>query len=147
MNKTDLAYFAGIFDGEGCLVLHTRTYRKKDGDLSGPSYLEVSICNNNEWLIQQVKFAFGGNVYHRADKIWVWQARSKIALEFIQAIRPYARLKRPQIEIGIVFQQRKGPRNSLSSEELSWEGTQKMLIRSFNQSNSQTKNRHKEPAK
>lgn len=144
MKKTDLAYFAGIFDGEGCVTIRIRhsKYTLKTGEPQiWKGYgLEVSIANTNEWLCQQLLFSFGGNVYCRrlesaqSQRIWAWQSADKKALSFLEAILPYTKLKRPQLEIAMEYQKRKNQRGKgkLTDGELAVIEAERIMVSKMN---------------
>ena len=83
MKKTDLAYIAGIIDGEGTisLSLNKRSYR-----------IMVTVTNTNEWLIQRLKFMLGGNASPMAvplgnnKPVWRWNIVSNDALEMLLSL-------------------------------------------------------------
>jgi hypothetical protein len=87
----DLAYFAGFFDGEGCVA----AYRKK--------YV-VSLTNTDVRPLKQVQALWGGAISTQVDRpgavrdIWRWQIYGQKSRPFLEAIRPYVRLKGEQID-------------------------------------------------
>lgn len=107
--KVDLAYVAGLFDGEGCINLRPRSNTKKQ------TYeLQVTLVSTNEWITQQLKFSFGGNVYYTPENFernwkasWRWLTQAQNALRFLELVYPYLKLKKPQAEIAIKFQKHK----------------------------------------
>ena len=106
MKTTDLAYVAGIVDGEGCIMLYLNKSKKYT------SYrIKVSVSNTQEWICQWLKLAFGGCVsceYYKSPTrkpLWQWIVVSNKALDFLKLIHPYLRLKKPQAEIAIKFQE------------------------------------------
>ncbi len=104
MKKTELAYMAGIFDGEGCVQIVKRT------DRNGQHSLRVSLEMANEYIPSLLKFHFGGSVHKRDlqsrgwQTQWHWVAVSNRAKLFIEAILPYLKLKRNEAELGLKFQ-------------------------------------------
>jgi hypothetical protein len=62
MNEVDLAYAAGIFDGEGSVsIIHTKTgHTKADGSIYRHYRLQVCVVNTNPILCQWLKETFGG---------------------------------------------------------------------------------------
>ena len=113
MKKTDLAYVAGIIDGEGSISI-----LRCDNE-SNKQYksfkLRVIVTNTNEWLIQWLVFAFGGSIGCRPGKAshqpyFSWTLYGSQGAKFLQLILPYLKLKRPQAEIAITFQQNKSLR-------------------------------------
>ena len=111
MSKTDLAYTAGIIDGEGCIMIsRVRSQRSRSGYIYG---LTVAVNSTDEWLPQWLKFSFGGSITfrepHRKNEspLWMWALRSRQASDFLKLTLPYLHLKKPQAELAIKFQTRK----------------------------------------
>lgn len=107
MKKTDWAYLAGFFDGEGCISLY-----KNDGR---HYRLEICMANTNEWVAKWFHFVFGGTLYlEEASKknpkwrdVWRWQLRSRKTQYFLISLLPYLKLKKPQAELALQFLERK----------------------------------------
>lgn len=134
MKKTDLAYVAGIIDGEGHIGLHCRNDRKLR------YRLRVSVSNTNEWLIQWLHFNFEGYVYEvimknpKWKKQWKWSLSSNMAMEFLKLVYPYLRIKKPQAEIAIEFQsQRRGSGHHLTDEQRAVAEAHRLLMVKTNQ--------------
>jgi len=113
VKKTDLAYVAGIVDGEGCITLaRTGIRNSKNTSIS----LFVTVTNTNIWIIEWLKFAFGGTIYTNRKRnettnrkaVYTWGLYTLSALEFLKLIYPYLRLKKPQAEIAIKFLEMRG---------------------------------------
>jgi len=105
MKKTDLAYTAGIIDGEGCVYIGKFNKRKN----KYPSYqLHVTVNSSDEWLCQFLKMGYGGSVHKylspRNTKMYLWHIAALKALVFLGIILPYLHIKQPQAEIAIQFQ-------------------------------------------
>jgi len=132
MNKTDLAYFAGFFDGEGCITI--RNTKRANGRIE--RQLCVSIGNTNEWIISQIQFSFDGYIWHNKahdnnrDK-WQLILTSRKALNLLESLLPYLTIKRAEAELGIKFQKRKVYRGSrrLPSKERVLEEAEQLLLR------------------
>jgi hypothetical protein len=111
MNKqADIAYAAGLFDGEGCVRI--RRLRREDRRGGIEHMLLTEICNTHlkpiEWLIGH----FGGRVYRSsyADKrgykpLWRWTITGARAKPFLELIKPYTKIKEPQIAVALEFQE------------------------------------------
>jgi len=114
MNKLELAYLAGILDGEGCITL-AKVYRK-DNRNKNPQYKEEywgqvaigwkDIPKQTEFL-DELKEKFGGykalfkaNNNHQCDWCY-WRLTSNKSSEFLKKILPYLRVKKRQAEIVI----------------------------------------------
>lgn len=104
MRKTDIAYMAGFFDGEGCITLY-----KTRGIYS----LHVDICQCNEHIIKWFQFCFGGTIHtryenhHKFKKQWRWHTSGGNAMGFLKTIIPYLVLKKAEAELAIKFQSRR----------------------------------------
>jgi len=116
MKKTDLAYFAGIFDGEGCITIRARNRAYlATGTIKACGYqqLVIYLGNTNEWICRQLQFSFGGSLYCYKSRektqqdYWSWCATTRNALAFLEAVLPYLRIKKPQAEVAINFQKQK----------------------------------------
>ncbi len=141
MRKTDLAYVAGIVDGEGCIGLYLHQSKKRR-----PFYvLQVTVANTNEWLIQWLKFSFGGSVHLRicdeptnCRPQWYWIIAAKKALEFLMLVSPYLRLKKPQAEIAVRFQEAKRHRGRPHTDgEIAIDEAERILMASLNKRGAQ----------
>lgn len=102
MNTEDLAYLAGIVDGEGCITIFraNRTAR--------PSYrLALVIVMNNPEPIELFSNIFGGTVAHHPSMdnakslryaIYGWHAGKVLA-----ELMPYIRVKKQEVELAMQF--------------------------------------------
>ena len=138
LEQTDLAYIAGIIDGEGNISLIAARVKRpvpKSGparpeartaqyDASGTRlrhFLGVGVGMTDELIPMMLKNAFGGSIYYYENRpgwkgIWRWLITSNKALAFLRAIQPYLRLKVAQAEIAIQFQEARHP-NRLTPEQ------------------------------
>jgi hypothetical protein len=144
MKKTDLAYVAGIIDGEGWISIKNRTIKNGNRNYA----LKVGVGNTNEWLINWLKFSFGGSVCLKKKWLvnqkqqWIWDLSTKQASEFLKLILPYLRLKKPQAELAISFQSRRKYRGNpnwkikgkrrMSDAEIALDEADKTLMHSYN---------------
>jgi hypothetical protein len=103
MKRTDLAYVAGIIDGEGCITVRKarRHYKVRDYEYR----LEIKVGLANEFLPKRLKFAFGGNICHENKRpyIWIWTIGGESCVNFLKAIYPYLILKKPQADVAFRF--------------------------------------------
>ena len=106
MTTEDLAYAAGIIDGEGCILIQKRYIKGKS-----PIYslrVAVSVCDECLciWLFRK----FGGTRirnYHRGfgfKTVYRWDLGGLRAAEFLGQIFPYLVIKVQQAKLGIEFQ-------------------------------------------
>jgi len=135
----DLAYTAGILDGEGCICITKR------GDLRGRRHpyimLEVIIVNTQEWLGHWLRAQFGGTLkqQHKLPPnkdLWVWNLTNTKASEFLELLLPFIHLKRPQAELAISFQHMKNSphraKNHLTEEEATYQESVHILMCGYN---------------
>ena len=96
--ELELAYFAGFFDGEGCIGLYWITSKKGYQP-------QTQLGNTNKPILKAFQARFGGIV--RSCKVkpfqrptWQWSINgggAKIAY-FLKAILPYLRQKKEEAE-------------------------------------------------
>lgn len=97
----DIAYVAGIVDGEGFIG-----FNQKDG-----KYLRVvlEVRMTNLELIKALHDQFGGSFAvckirgTNNKQQYRWQVSSNVAVSFIQQIQPYMIVKREQIKTVLLF--------------------------------------------
>jgi intein/homing endonuclease len=90
MTETDIAYAAGFFDGEGCIMI------AKNGAV------DVRITNTSKQVLLKLQAVFGGKIGDRSQKInkaqYSYCFYGENAIEFIKTIKPYLVEKLPQAE-------------------------------------------------
>lgn len=104
-----LAWAAGFFDGEGCVLVNHRNNNKFH-------ILFTTITQQDPTALHLIKQRFGGNV--TPDKkaasnsfvrkngptlVWRWKAVSFKAQEFLKAIEPYSIVKAEQVRVALEF--------------------------------------------
>jgi hypothetical protein len=107
MNKTDLAYMAGFFDGEGCVQIHRGFVENKQIKY----WLEITIVQAKEegkQICEWFEFNFGGNSFKRKREreIYVWKIGARKAYNFLKQIYFYLRIKKKQVELVLEFQEK-----------------------------------------
>ncbi len=109
MENVDLAYVAGIFDGEGCVLIYkVPRHNQKRGGIQ--HRLKISIANTNTDLMSWLKENFGGNIVvadrrEQYRKFYHWQLSGVSAAEFIKRLLPYLKIKQQQVKLAISFQE------------------------------------------
>lgn len=89
----NLAYVAGLIDGEGCLGF------TKSGKCVTP---RITITNTDKDVLNDLKESFGGHIVFRASSKsnWKpcghWVIQNKIAIDFLDKIFRFLRIKRNQ---------------------------------------------------
>jgi len=110
--STQLAYMAGLFDGEGC-VEYTQRFEKKRknkprGYLCWTITCEMAMTDEPvmRWFREQVGFGqfrllikskqAGGKPHHKDQ--WRWRCAHRDAYKFAKLIISYARVKREKLQ-------------------------------------------------
>lgn len=102
LSNTQLAYTAGIIDGEGCIRING-------------SIIRVHVTNTRRELITKLKEWFGGYVWgndsnkynSNAKASHVWEVSAKQAESFLKLIKPFLFLKAEQASLVLAFQETK----------------------------------------
>jgi hypothetical protein len=109
MNETDLAYAAGIIDGEGTILI---THHKALPGRCQEGYrvvVEFGMCDATApmWFL----VTFGGRckgydrILHRHCRmVYRWNQTDSKAAEFLRLILPYLKTKKAQAEIALEYQ-------------------------------------------
>jgi len=104
ISKTDLAYTAGIIDGEGCISI---VPRKLDGKVYHSLFVAVT-CTDTV-IVPWLKATFGGNTHQVKERrknhrdMLQWGISTQEAEDFLRRILPWLRLKKPQAELALYF--------------------------------------------
>lgn len=112
MTESEKAYIAGLFDGEGSIVIAVTKPSTKRKTKSPSHWLQVGITNTDRPLIDWLHSIAGGHVCDnshspsrkRQRPCFAWRKNSNQAMEFLRDIRPYLRAKAEQADIAITFQ-------------------------------------------
>lgn len=105
----ELAYAAGIIDGEGAIVI-AKVNKRQRGRILPTNYdLRVRVNTTDLVITPWLKTTFGGSTCHAHDgkahhaisRIWTINARAAAA--FLRMILPWLKLKRRQAELGLKF--------------------------------------------
>lgn len=106
LRDTDLAYIAGLFDGEGCINIGRNRSNRHH-------WLRIEITMASEYIPTLLLNYFGGSFYDweknlgksQQLRLYSWQIRSRKAYTFLKTIYPYLRLKRAQADLAFIFQE------------------------------------------
>jgi len=103
-SSTELSYLAGFFDGEGCIsILHNKRSRGWTFTCTvatAGGYMPTLFCLNFGGRLRVAQRKRGGH------PITYWVVCHTKALNFLEIILPYLRLKKPQAEVAIKFQKK-----------------------------------------
>jgi len=103
MKRTDLAYIAGIIDGEGCI--RAQIWESKNKLARYNTIVTVEMVDKTP--LQFIQNLFGGRINKHTSKIserklrWRWQVTGKEAEQLLVAVKPYLLTKKAQAEIGL----------------------------------------------
>ncbi len=109
--EAQLAYTAGIIDGEGCIRFNRQATRLT---------MRVHVTNTNKALIDWLHRTYGGYVWAErrqyipnAKPRFAWEVSAQAAYRFLHQVRPFLMLKAEQADLAISMQETKKPRNRL----------------------------------
>lgn len=92
LSEREVAYFAGLFDGEGSIGIYGSKYK-------------ASVANTDPRPLFRLKELFGGNV-RRADArvtcpsvVWAWEVSGDKAQRFVTVLYPDLIIKKEQADI------------------------------------------------
>lgn len=100
MTNEELAYIAGIFDGEGCINFTS---------LKGYVYPRVVVSNTDYRIIKHLSTSFGGAIIklkktnEKWKDSWQWMLAWSAAIDFLEQIYPWLLLKRHQAEVVFAY--------------------------------------------
>jgi hypothetical protein len=129
-SKTQLAYVAGLFDGEGWISV-ARSGRTSKNIIRYT--LQIGIANAYLPVLEEVRADFGGTINSQGKtnlQVYTWRAATDIAYDFMQAVRPYLRIKARQADLAIEYLEKvKRTKGRVTPEELEFREFYKRLIR------------------
>lgn len=105
-----LAWAAGFFDGEGCVLVELS--KNKECRHGMRTVLHVNVTQTSLYCLELFQERFGGSlkVYEhcspgnlRQSVQYVWLARNKPAMDFLKAIYPYTVVKREQVAAAMKY--------------------------------------------
>lgn len=100
MTDAELAYIAGIFDGEGCINFSTQ---------KGTVYVRVIVSNTDYRIIQHLSTSFGGaivklkKVNEKWKDSWQWILAWSAAVDFLEQISPWLIIKQHQAQVVFAY--------------------------------------------
>ena len=113
MDKLFLAWAAGFFDGEGCVMVEMS---KEKGCLHGyRTSLHVTVTQTSLPCLQLYLENFGGSIVTTENRTpngrrWAvqhrWVARNEIALGFLKAVEPFVVVKKSQVQAALKYPMR-----------------------------------------
>lgn len=108
MKRVDLAWMAGIFDGEGSI--HITRLNPTQSYKSIKYTLHFYVGNTNLEMLKELKSFLGGSLTLDARKdlpnskpFWHWNLGPKAGYLVIKQLLPYFRIKKERAELAIKF--------------------------------------------
>lgn len=104
MKKADLAYIAGLIDGEGCISL-TKKFRKG----KSPEYrIILRVGNTDPLMVGFCRKRLGGFIYlshskKRKHKCYVWKTAGGNAIIALKKVYPFLITKRKKAKLAFEF--------------------------------------------
>lgn len=105
LGSEELAYIAGLFDGEGTITIIARTQPARGYELLA----SMTVAKADDTLAE-LKKVFGGMLYRpkstpsgRPTSTIRWQVRADEAHRFLKTVFPHLRIKVEEARIGIEF--------------------------------------------
>jgi len=147
MKDLDIAYMAGILDGEGCISI--TKICPKNTNLHNLSYgLQVRVGMVDKSIPLLFYYAFGGSflqkIYsHKGYRNqWLWRVSGVLAVRSLKILLPYLRSKKNEAELAIRFWEvkrhrtvagEKGRQGNIpkSADEIALENNYYTLMRQF----------------
>jgi hypothetical protein len=125
------AYIAGLFDGEGTIVIGVNKQNRKGSS----HWIGLSVANTDQGIINYLHKKMGGSVSCNLRSplsikpVWRWGVTTRHALVVINLLLPYLRIKRNRALLAIKLYKRidRYPRGRILSE---FELSQRENIRS-----------------
>lgn len=89
----DLAYTAGLLDGEGCITGYSK---------GSSHYITVFISNSHLPILDWLQNTFGGGKRHwngnkKGKRVEKWIVPAKSVTPFLKLMIPFLKIKRPQL--------------------------------------------------
>lgn len=112
MEKTvaDLAWAAGIIDGEGSIFVMTQ--KRKDRERDTNYILRVSVQSTDPYMTKELQslwpaaeFSVQRDKREECSNTLKWQVNGKKATKFLKEILPFMRVKHKQAKLAIEFQE------------------------------------------
>ena len=104
LSDTDIAYMAGIFDGEGWVGINTS---KPHGKHKSPRYsLYMGVANTYIPVLEMFAEEFGGHIKLASGKnkpCYSWRTTSHKAAHVLKVLMPYLRIKKDQALVAIEY--------------------------------------------
>lgn len=143
MKVEELAYMAGLFDGEGCV--HIARIHTKKRNLTYQLVCKISMYSLP--TLEIFKDSFGGSIrreltdekHNKYGLLHSWAIWGNSSISFLGQLMPYLRIKKAEANLAIEFQSKKAigaskglwGNRSKTKEAIALEEQQYLLMRSL----------------
>ncbi len=101
----ELAYIAGLLDGEGCITIVKGHHKRLHSNWSPEYALRISVTNQFIPALEYIKSATGlGSIHRDRGKTFKWLISCQQAMEFLKVLKPHLLIKAKQADVAIKFQ-------------------------------------------
>ena len=106
MRKTDLAWAAGLIDGEGCICIYRRKAR---GNTAQRHNLVLVVSMVPDAALRKLCLLFGGKINFKPARrlkqgnSWEWRVHQKEAQAVLKQLQPYLVTKLAEARLAIQF--------------------------------------------
>ena len=105
LSSVELAYIAGLLDGEGCITIVLGHHKRHRVNWSTEYSLHVSISNQHIPTLKYLQTTTNlGSIQRSRSKDYKWCLSSQQASELLKYLHPYLRIKLNQADVAIKFQ-------------------------------------------
>ena len=139
LSTEEMAYIAGLFDGEGTVTISSYAAARYGGRRR--RILMVLLSSTDRSIVCYLRDSFGGsifttNAHDNHKEIHRWTLSSRMAADFLYGILPYIRIKREHAILGLEWQatmkQGTNQYTRISDELLEWQDFYVSQIRQLN---------------
>lgn len=110
MTKEDIIWFAGLFDGEGCISIERHRPRAKSGERSMKYRLKVRVNMAHIDTMERIHKTFGGSLgirkrysKRREANQGCWSITSDKAIDLLKVLYPYLFTKKLDADLAMEF--------------------------------------------
>lgn len=131
LTSDDWKYLAGLFDGEGCVVVSS-PIRQSDtlSCRTGQRVMNLSlrIANNDPIVLKWLERNFGGRVRqdHRPKASYTWIVAGDLSVVAAKKLAKYSRMKRKQLELYVALAALRG-RQGVNITDAEWRQRDKLI--------------------
>lgn len=107
LSTEELAYIAGLFDGEGTVTISS--YRASRYGGTQRRILMVMLSSTDRSIIDCLRETFDGSLtitkaHNNNKEIYRWTLSARMAADFLYIVLPYLRIKREHAILGLEWQ-------------------------------------------